>query len=105
MLSDYRRFLLDELKLLSNASHHAYSFGQANMAKRAVERLDEEIAGKIVLELDPGQAEAIREALLGLEAAGPADEALVKLERLLTDVIERPAEFESIPLPPDLPTV
>ena len=40
MLSDYRTWLESELKLLGNASHHAYSFGQANMAKRAIERLD-----------------------------------------------------------------
>ena len=37
MLKDYRDWLDAELKLLGNASHHAYAFGQANMAKRALE--------------------------------------------------------------------
>jgi hypothetical protein len=44
MLSDYRAWLVSELELLANASHHAYAFGQANMAKRAIERLDEDLA-------------------------------------------------------------
>jgi hypothetical protein len=44
MLSDYRAWLESELELLGNASHHAYAFGQANMAKRAIERLDEDLA-------------------------------------------------------------
>ena len=49
MLSDYRNWLEAELKLLGNASHHAYSFGQANMAKRAIERLDQELDGRVPL--------------------------------------------------------
>ncbi len=44
MLSDYRTWLMSELELLGNASHHAYAFGQANMAKRAIEQLDEALA-------------------------------------------------------------
>ncbi len=55
MLSDYRTWLESELKLLGNASHHAYSFGQANMAKRAIERLDQELANKIPLLLTPAK--------------------------------------------------
>jgi len=45
-----------ELKLLGNASHHAYSFGQANMAKRAIEKLDEELARNLYVALDHAQA-------------------------------------------------
>lgn len=40
MLQSYRDWLESELKLLGNASHHAYAIGQANMAKRALERFD-----------------------------------------------------------------
>jgi hypothetical protein len=43
MLTDYRAWLRSELDLLGNASHHAYAFGQANMAKRAIERFDAEV--------------------------------------------------------------
>lgn len=63
MLDDYRSWLESELKLLGNASHHAYSYGQANMAKRAIERLDETLAGRTVLVLEAGEAAALREAL------------------------------------------
>jgi hypothetical protein len=63
MLSDYRAWLESELKLLGNASHHAYSFGQANMAKRAIERFDEEVRGKVLLALEPAEAEAVLAAL------------------------------------------
>ena len=52
MLSDYRTWLESELKLLGNASHHAYSFGQANMAKRAIERLDQEVGERLILALE-----------------------------------------------------
>ena len=63
MLSDYRTWLESELKLLGNASHHAYSFGQANMAKRAIDRLDEELQGKIPLLLERPEAAALLAAL------------------------------------------
>ncbi len=43
MLRDYRNWLVSELQLLGNASHHAYAFGQANMAQRAIEELDREL--------------------------------------------------------------
>ena len=65
MLKDYRNWLESELKLLGNASHHAYSFGQANMAKRALERLDAELARTLYVPL--GRAEA-RRILTALEA-------------------------------------
>lgn len=67
MLKDYRDWLESELKLLGNASHHAYSFGQANMAKRAIERLDEELAKNLYVPLDRAQA---RRALTAIEALG-----------------------------------
>ena len=67
MLKDYRDWLESELKLLGNASHHAYSFGQANMAKRAIERLDEELAHTLYVPLDRGEA---RRVLTAIEALG-----------------------------------
>ena len=67
MLKDYRDWLESELKLLGNASHHAYSFGQANMAKRAIERLDEELARTLYVPI--ARAEA-RRVLTAIEALG-----------------------------------
>ncbi len=67
MLKDYRDWLESELKLLGNASHHAYSFGQANMAKRAIERLDEELARTLYVAFDKAQA---RRVLTAIEAEG-----------------------------------
>jgi ATP-dependent exoDNAse (exonuclease V) beta subunit len=67
LLKDYRDWLESELKLLGNASHHAYSFGQANMAKRAIERLDAELARTLYVAL--GRAEA-RRVLTAVEALG-----------------------------------
>lgn len=76
MLSDYRSWLESELKLLGNASHHAYSFGQANMAKRAIERLDAELAGKIELSLTPDEARAL---LAELDSVAAPSEILTAL--------------------------
>ncbi|MDQ2857727.1 MAG: hypothetical protein M3R53_03620 [Candidatus Eremiobacteraeota bacterium] len=73
MLSDYRFWLESELKLLGNASHHAYSFGQANMAKRAIERLDEELANRLVLTLERRQVD---EALTALEMLAERESTL-----------------------------
>ena len=67
MLKDYRDWLESELKLLGNASHHAYSFGQGNMAKRALERLDEELARTLYVAVDRGEA---RRVLTAIEALG-----------------------------------
>ena len=67
MLKDYRDWLESELKLLGNASHHAYSFGQANMAKRALERLDDELAKTVYVPV--GRPEA-RRILTAIEALG-----------------------------------
>lgn len=76
MLSEYRDWLVSELKLLANASHHAYAFGQVNMAQRAIERLDAELAAGPVLELDRTAAERALAALdtLAGRPGDPADE-------------------------------
>ncbi len=80
MLTDYRAWLDSELKLLGNASHHAYSFGQANMAKRAIEQLDAELEKSTYVALDPDLA---RRALTALEMV--AQEATV-LDPALDDL-------------------
>jgi hypothetical protein len=67
LLKDYRDWLESELKLLGNASHHAYSFGQANMAKRALERLDAELAKTVYVPFDRAEA---RRVLTAVEALG-----------------------------------
>ena len=72
MLKDYRDWLESELKLLGNASHHAYSFGQANMAKRAIDRLDEELARTLYVAFDKAQAVRV---LTALEAEAEATTA------------------------------
>ncbi len=59
MLRDYRDWLESELKLLGNASHHAYAFGQANMAQRALEKLDAAVAETLYIGLDRGAARRI----------------------------------------------
>lgn len=63
MLRDYRDWLESELKLLGNASHHAYSFGQANMAKRALERLDDEMSKSVFVPVERPEAMAVLTAL------------------------------------------
>jgi len=84
MLSDYRNWLEAELKLLGNASHHAYSFGQANMAKRAIERLDEETRNRVLLALQRAEAAAVLSALeMLLEKNGALDPALDRLRTAL----------------------
>jgi molybdopterin-guanine dinucleotide biosynthesis protein A len=80
LLRDYRDWLESELKLLGNASHHAYAFGQANMAKRALERFETEWTGKVFVALDDAAA---RRALTAIEVLGeqPGD-AETPLEEL-----------------------
>jgi hypothetical protein len=73
LLRDYRDWLKSELQILGNASHHAYSLGQANMAKRAIEELDKTLAPALNLPL--GKAEAQR-ALTELELIEQRDTAL-----------------------------
>jgi len=59
LLRDYRDWLESELKLLGNASHHAYAFGQANMAQRALEKLDAALASTLCIGLDRAAARRI----------------------------------------------
>jgi hypothetical protein len=93
MLSDYRNWLEAELKLLGNASHHAYSFGQANMAKRALDRLDHDLTGRAVILLERPQAAAALAALESLAAAGHGDPSLTALRAHLATALAaaRPA--------------
>ncbi|MBV8150697.1 MAG: hypothetical protein JOY59_04000 [Candidatus Eremiobacteraeota bacterium] len=72
MLRDYRDWLESELKLLGNASHHAYSFGQANMAKRALEKLDAELSARLYLPLDKSSAMSALTALESLDEKNTA---------------------------------
>jgi hypothetical protein len=65
LLRDYRNWLESELKLLGNSSHHAYAFGQANMAKRALDGLDAELAKTLYVAIDRGAA---RRVLTAIEA-------------------------------------
>lgn len=80
MLSTYRRWLENELKTLGNAAHHAYSFGQANMAKRAIEQLDKALADNVVMWF---QRAAAQEALTDLDALGEPTPALAALKEAL----------------------
>ncbi len=91
MLKDYRDWLTSELKLLGNASHHAYSFGQANMAKRAIERLDEELSRTLYVAL--GAVDA-RKVLVALEAEGERGTSLRPELETLRDAL-RAAMAES----------
>jgi hypothetical protein len=59
LLRDYRDWLESELKLLGNSSHHAYAFGQANMAKRALEKIDAELAKQLYVGLDRAAARRV----------------------------------------------
>ena len=95
MLKDYRDWLESELKLLGNASHHAYSFGQANMAKRAIERLDEELARTLYVPVDRAEA---RRVLTALEALGQQTTGLpAELARLRDDVTAALQETQNDP--------
>jgi hypothetical protein len=80
MLSDYRHWLDTELKRLGHGNHHAFSAGQASMAKHAMERLDQELEGRVAVLLPRTQADAILTALEELlereTALDPALDAL-----------------------------
>jgi len=95
LLKDYRDWLVSELKLLGNASHHAYSFGQANMAKRAIERLDEELARTLYVGVDRADA---RRVLTALEALGQQATSLPpELARLRDDITAALEETQNDP--------
>ena len=95
MLRDYRDWLDSELKLLGNASHHAYSFGQANMAKRALERLDDELGKRVYVPLDRGEAMAV---LTALEMLAQQQTSLDPSIRLLRDAIRTAVTDQTPPM-------
>lgn len=83
MVRDYRAWLQSELQLLgNNTAHHAYSLGQANMAKRAMERLDAELGDRVIFEIEPELAESITAALEQLAQVEALPEPLVELLQL-----------------------
>jgi hypothetical protein len=73
LLRDYRDWLKSELLVLGNASHHAYSLGQANMAKRAIDELDKELAEHVYVAVAHGEA---RKALTELDLIAQRGTAL-----------------------------
>jgi hypothetical protein len=96
LLKDYRDWLDAELKLLGNASHHAYAFGQANMAKRALERLDAELARTLYVPIDRAEARRILTAIaMQAESTTSAQPELEALRDAITaalqEVNENPA--------------
>ncbi|MDP9105326.1 MAG: hypothetical protein M3N49_05265 [Candidatus Eremiobacteraeota bacterium] len=97
MLKDYRDWLESELKLLGNASHHAYSFGQANMAKRAIERLDAGLARTLYVPLDRAEARRVLTALeaLGQQTTSLPSELQVLREAIKTALDEPPENLAS----------
>ena len=94
MLKDYRDWLESELKLLGNASHHAYSFGQANMAKRAIERLDAETAETLFVPLARGDARRVLTAIeaLGQQTTSVPAELQTLREAIVTAMVENGGE-------------
>jgi hypothetical protein len=89
LLKDYRDWLEAELKLLGNASHHAYSFGQANMAKRAIERLDAELEKTLYVPIDRAEARRILTAIEALaERTTETPPELAVLRERLTTALE-----------------
>ncbi len=92
MLRDYRDWLESELKLLGNSSHHAYAFGQANMAKRALERFDAEVDKTIYVALDRAEARRILTAIEMLAQRTTAEPPeLATLRDALTAALGRAA--------------
>ena len=89
MLAEYRRWLESELKTLGNASHHAYSFGQANMAKRAIERFDAQTAGALLVGVDRETIHHAAEAIDVILASGQtSNDALKKLGEALRATLQ-----------------
>jgi hypothetical protein len=93
LLKDYRDWLDAELKLLGNASHHAYAFGQANMAKRALDRFDDELSRTLYVPLDRAEARRIL-TVLSMEAqtATSLRPELEPLREALTEALQEANE-------------
>ena len=93
MLLDYRHWLETELKLLANAGNHAYSFGQATMARRAIERFDQELGGRVPVTFERVRIDGILTALEQLaERATSLDPSLEALRRDLQTALTQAAE-------------
>jgi hypothetical protein len=86
LLNDYRAWLESELALLGNASHHAYAFGQANMAQRAIAELDKTLAESHYVPISDQDARA---ALLALEQIAQTQTALDPALERLRDALRR----------------
>jgi len=84
LLKDYRDWLDAELKLLGNASHHAYAFGQANIARTLYVPIDRAAARRILTAIEM-QAEATTSAQPELVALRDA------ITAALQEVNENPA--------------
>lgn len=82
MVRDYRAWLQSEMQLLA-VSNEPYSVGQGDMARRAMERLDIELGDRVVLELEPEQAEAVAAELDALAQAEPLPDSLVELLQII----------------------
>jgi len=93
LLSDYRAWLESELALLGNASHHAYAFGQANMAQRAIAELDKTLAEALYVPLTDADA---RGALLALEQIAQTQTALDPALERLRDAIRHTLDERSL---------
>jgi len=103
LLRDYRDWLISELKLLGKASHHAYSFGQANMAQRAIVRLDEELVPSVFVALDRSEA---RGALTALEMLAQNSGSMPpELETLRDSITAALVEEPPVPLETGPPSV
>jgi hypothetical protein len=97
LLKDYRDWLESELKLLGNASHHAYAFGQANMAKRALDRFDEELAKTLYVPLDRAVAHQVLTTLEMQAQQGTAlPPDLATLRSALTTALQEAGETPAI---------
>ena len=97
MLAEFRRWLESELRTLGNASHHAYSFGQANMAKRAIERFDAATAGRLLIALDRETAHNAAEAIdVGLQHGETSNDALRALGEALHAALKEPGDEAAV---------
>lgn len=77
MVRDYRAWLQSQMQL------HG---GQGEMARRALDRLDMELGDRVVLELEPEQADAIAMELDTLAQAEVLPDTLVELLQIIRTV-------------------
>lgn len=82
MVRDYRAWLQSEMQLFA-AKSDPYCTGLGEMACRAMERLDMELGERVILELEPEQAETIAAELDTLARAEALPDALVELLQII----------------------